>query len=67
MTFVDFCEAIIERPLSEPEKVLATFIEKHPDAHIPYIIGRGSAKMSYQEKIRFLFYLYEKEKNDDKN
>lgn len=67
MTFVKFCEAIIERPLFERERKLAEFLEEHPNTKLLHPIARGSAKMPYQERLSILFALYKacrKEKNE---
>ncbi len=58
MTFIEFCEAIIERPLFGWEKKFAGFLEEHPDAKLLYPIARGSSKMPYQERLSILFALY---------
>ena len=36
MTFIAFCEAIIERPLLEHEIKLIKYLEEHPDAKVIY-------------------------------
>lgn len=58
MTFVKFCEAVIGRSLFKWEKELAGFLEEHPDAKLVHPIARGSARMSYQERLSILFALY---------
>lgn len=58
MTFAKFYEAIVERPLFDQEKKLAEFLEEHPDVKLIHPIARGSARMSYQERLSILFALY---------
>lgn len=58
MTFIEFCEAVIERPLLTQEKKLAKFLEEHPDAKLLHPIARRAAKMTYQERLSILFALY---------
>ncbi|WP_288878291.1 MULTISPECIES: hypothetical protein [Bacteroides] len=58
MTFAKFCEAIVGRPLFDWEKKCAGFLEEHPDAKLIHPIARGSARMSYQERLSILFALY---------
>lgn len=58
MTFIDFCEAIIERPLLERERKLIKYLEEHPDAKVAYFKARGLVKMPYQEWLSILYVLY---------
>lgn len=58
MTFIAFCEAIIERPLLEHEIKLIKYLEEHPDAKVVYPRARGLTKMPYQEWLSILHVLY---------
>jgi len=68
MTFIEFCEAFIERPLFEHEKKFAKFLEEHSDEKLSQpIIARGAAKTSYREQISILFALYRSSKGEKKD
>ena len=58
MTFIAFCEAIIERPLLEHEINLIKYLGENPDAKVVYPKARGLTKMPYQEWISILHVLY---------
>lgn len=70
MTFIEFCEAFMERQLFEHEKKLVKFLEEHSNAKLLHSVVRGAARMTYQERITILFALYKSskgEKNDEDN
>lgn len=68
MTFIEFCEAFIERPPFEHEKKFAKFLEEHSDEkRLQPIIARGAAKTSYREQISILFALYRSSKGEKKD
>lgn len=67
MTFIAFCEAIIERPLLEHEIKLIKYLEEHPDAKVVYPRARGLTKMPYQEWVSILHVLYKGCGKESKN
>jgi hypothetical protein len=68
VTFLEFCESISETPLADWQKDYILEMQKHIEAGHELVFPRGRIKNYKLELyVGFLYALYKKEVEDDKN